>query len=135
MVELPESGQQKNFTMLRGNRRMRIIQRIRDFFSGTTVALIDAEIVRRVSPFNTQRTPIVEIIGVLGRSRDAITHDEYCLVFQLRDGKETWVSEFDRGYHDLLIGLQKRLPGFDPPSEESGPPLSSFEQRLWRRVD
>jgi hypothetical protein len=78
-----------------------------------------------------QRVDAVRAIDAL--NRDALTHDEVFVRFYA-DGGGLVVSEFDGGFHDLMVALTPLFPGIERWNDVTPAiPLTEAAQILWER--
>ena len=96
--------------------------------------LKDGEVVRRAGLFYKKRVRLRDLERVLAVVKDAVTHEEVVVGFFDQRGRELWLSEFDRGFKQVMSSLEKELPTFHPANDLAArQPFEGAQKVLWQR--
>lgn len=105
-----------------------------DWLSEPIAEISGQTLVRRAGFFSRKRILLSEVQRVVAVSRDAFTHDEVLVGFYDGAGRIVWLSEFDRGFRDVIRSLGHELAGFSGLGNiGNGPPFVGEMREIWRR--
>lgn len=92
-------------------------------------------LIRKVGLFYKQKIELDRVIQITAHNKDAVTHEEIVVSLSSNDGRVLFISEFDRGFEDVLSFLYKKFIGMKPyEGLILGKPFEGGGKILWERL-
>lgn len=114
-----------------------LFKRLRDRLSPGGSAHVDLEagvLVARPDAWHTVEVPLSRIHRIEAGNRDTFTNDTVFVFFHVDEGQGAVLSEFDKGFAQVIIDLRERFPGIE--GWQAAVPAVPFQLTsvdLWRR--